>query len=76
MVTFENKSLKEFTLFFSFIFFLSIIARGSQLLLIRVVPFGTLSIKVYFYKAFYKHTNYLLLIILGSHNIKKLTPIK
>lgn len=72
MVTFENKSLKEFTLFsLLFFIFFGIIARGSHVLLIRVVPFGTLSIKIYFPKAFYKHTNYLLLIILGFHNFKK-----
>jgi len=69
-VTFENKSLKEFTLFFLISFF-NIIAKGSHLLLIRIVPFGTLSSKAHFPKAFYKHTVYLLLIIVGSHHLKK-----
>lgn len=49
-------------------------------MLTRVVPFGKLSIKAYFPKAFYKHENYLPLIIgllwVPTTLFKKLTAME
>lgn len=49
-------------------------------MLTREVPFGKLSIKAYFPKAFYKHVNYLLLIIgllwVPTTFLKKLTAME
>ena len=52
MVTFENKSRLICSSYFFFFYVFNIIARRSYLLLIRAVPFGTLSTKSDFPKAF------------------------
>lgn len=74
-MTFENTSLEEFTLFL-LIFFFNIIATGSHLLLIRMVPFGTLGNKAYFPKAFYKTYNLFAANYCGFSILKKITAMK